>query len=263
MPSIVIRQKELSYTDQGKGRVIVLIHGFLGAKEVWKKQVQSLKKGFRIITIDLPGHGESETIGYFHSMELMADSVKNLLAELKIRKVVMVGHSLGGYVSLAFAEKFPDSVLGLILINSTAKGDSLQRMKSRDQLIQLIKKDKEKALGLLVPQFFNSTNRFKHWKIKQYLKCAKIISVRGVIATVEGMKKRKEREIILKFAPFPYVYFIGANDTIIDPEVQKKEALLSEKGMTLLFEHSSHMIFYEEAEKCTAKIKKFATNLRL
>lgn len=259
--SVVYRGAKLSYEINGKGRALLLIHGFLGSKEIWKNYVPRLKHHYKVITIDLPGHGESECIGYLHNMELLAGALKYLLQQLKIRKVLLLGHSLGGYVSLAFAEKYPDDVLGLILMNSSAKGDSPKRKKSRDQLIQLIKKNKTKALNLLIPSFFATKNRRTHWQIKRYLKMANNCTEQSIIATIEGMKIRKEREIILKFSPFPFLFFVGKNDPILGVEDLITQSQLSELGNYHLFENSSHMCFYEEEEKVFKLIKRFGKTL--
>ena len=258
---VYFRGVKVAYTCKGKGRAVVLVHGFLGAKEIWKEYSSRLSKHFKVITIDLLGHGESECQGYLHNMELLAESVKTVLNELGVRKSVLVGHSLGGYVCLAYAELYPDAVLGMVLMNSSAKGDTKERQKSRDQLIQLVRKNRKRALELLVPSFFALKKRNTHWSIKKYLRLAHNCSKRGIIATVEGMKARKEREIILKFAPFPYVYFIGLKDTIFDSKILQKEAQLSEKGSWVIFENSSHMILFEEVEKTFKLLKMFAGKL--
>jgi len=247
----------ISYSVKGKGRSILLIHGFLGSKEVWRDYQNRLAKQFKVICIDLAGHGDSECLGYVHNMELLAESAKALLRHLNVRKAVVAGHSLGGYVSLAFAEKYPDSLLGLVLINSTAKGDNERRSQSRDQLIQLVKKNKTRALELLVPGFFQQKKRTTSAQIRAYLRWASKCSERGIIATIEGMKVRKEREIVLKFAPFPYLYLIGKLDTILPEQSLIEEVQLGENGSFKLLEESSHMAYIEEKEKVFRYLKQF------
>jgi pimeloyl-ACP methyl ester carboxylesterase len=91
----------------------------------------------RVITIDLLGHGETECLGYVHTMEDNADAVHSVLLELGIRKSILVGHSMGGYVALAFAELYPEYVKGLALLNSTASADSEERKLNRDRAIRV------------------------------------------------------------------------------------------------------------------------------
>ncbi|WP_369407157.1 alpha/beta fold hydrolase [Seonamhaeicola sediminis] len=115
------------YTDHGKGSAIVLLHGFLENSNIWKPFIPQLSKKNRVVCIDLLGHGQTECLGYIHSMELMAEVVETVLKHLKIRRSIFVGHSMGGYVALAFAEKNPDNVKGLCLMNSTARSDTQEK----------------------------------------------------------------------------------------------------------------------------------------
>ncbi|MFT6166059.1 MAG: pimeloyl-ACP methyl ester carboxylesterase [Vicingaceae bacterium] len=256
--TFVFRGATIAYSVNGKGRSILLIHGFLGAKEIWKELDSRLAKNFKVVSIDLPGHGESDCIGYVHNMELLAECCKSLLSHLSIRKAVVVGHSLGGYVSLAFGEKFPDSVLGLMLVNSTAKGDSEDRKKSRNQLIKLVKKDRIKLLTSLVPSFFSINNRKTTWQIKRYLHMAKKCSEQAIIATAEGMKIRKEREIVLKFAPYHYHYIIGVQDSILDSNQLINETKIGMYGSYSLLDDASHMSLVESKEEVFRAIKSFS-----
>ena len=121
------KNADIFYTDEGKGTAVVLIHGFLENTTMWQNIVPELSKKNRVITIDLLGHGKSDCLGYVHSMELFAETITAVLKQLKIRKAFLVGHSLGGYVALAFAEKHPQKIKGLCLMNSTSKSEANSR----------------------------------------------------------------------------------------------------------------------------------------
>ncbi|MGB0892059.1 MAG: alpha/beta fold hydrolase, partial [Flavobacteriaceae bacterium] len=128
------------YTDQGKGTAIVLLHGFLENSTMWNNFVANVSKNHRVICIDLLGHGKTECLGYVHTMEDMSDAVEAVLNHLKIRRSIFIGHSMGGYVALAFAEHFPDNVKGLCLLNSTTRTDSEERKKLRSRAILAAKR---------------------------------------------------------------------------------------------------------------------------
>lgn len=128
---------QVSFNDVGKGRTVVLLHGFLGAKELWGATAKNLSRSYRVISIDLPGHGETPCIGYAHSMELMAKSVKAVMDHLKLKRYVIIGHSMGGYVALAFADLFPDNLKGLGLYHSTAYPDSEEKKKIASEPLML------------------------------------------------------------------------------------------------------------------------------
>ena len=124
MKTTIFKNTKISYNEQGKGTAVVLLHGFLENQSMWDAFVPEFSKKYRVITIDLLGHGQTECLGYIHSMEDQADMVHHVLHELKIRKAILVGHSMGGYVALAFAELYPDNMKGLVLLNSTSRAFS-------------------------------------------------------------------------------------------------------------------------------------------
>ena len=134
---------------------MVLLHGFLENKSMWNAFVPELAKKNRVITIDLLGHGETECLGYVHAMEDQADMVYALLLFLKIRKVVLVGHSMGGYIALAFAELFPDNVKGLFLLNSTSRADSEEKKINRDRAIVAVKQNYGAFVSMSIANLFS------------------------------------------------------------------------------------------------------------
>jgi len=146
MAFVGFRGGKIHYRAEGKGRAIVLLHGFLGNMQVWENLLPSLIKRYKVILIDLPGHGLTENFGYVHKMDLMAEAVKAVLHELQLRRYVLIGHSMGGYVSMAFAEKYMDNLRGLVLFHSSAFADSEEKKLDRDKAIKVAKRHKEKYL---------------------------------------------------------------------------------------------------------------------
>jgi pimeloyl-ACP methyl ester carboxylesterase len=260
--TFVFRGVPIAYRDEGKGRAILLLHGFLASHKLWDAQFEDLTKRYRVIAPDLPGHGDSDSLGYLHSMELMAEAVNALIRHLGLRRVVMVGHSLGGYVSLAFAEKYTDKLKGLLLINSTASADSAARRESRDQLIKMLPKKFDLVIDSLVESFFVIHGPFRRPSLRKYKKWAKACKPIGIAANVRGMKERKEREIILKFAPYPYLIISGAEDPIIDHEQSMSEANLNPLGSLLLLEDSGHMSILEKPWFVNRLILNFLSSIR-
>ncbi len=253
--------EEIEYEVLGQGPALVFLHGFLGSKRLWKPIAKRFSLSHKVFLIDLPGHGNSKSLAYVHSMEMLSDLVKSILSSHQIRKVTLVGHSMGGYVALAFAEMNTDMLKGLVLVNSSAVADSKEKKSSRDQFIKLLKSDKERALKLLVPTFFNyKAVHQKSW-IRSYLKEALKCDLRGIIASVEGMKKRPEREIVLKFAPYPYLIIAGRYDAVIPTSLIKTQAGLNENGQFVELEDASHMSFIEDEASVFKQIKVFVKKL--
>ena len=173
----------INFTDTGKGKVLVLLHGFLGSLEVWNYFAEVLHHEFRIITIDLPGHGKTGNISNIHSMEVMADTVKYVLDFLKIDKCTMIGHSMGGSVTLAFAEMYPERLSAFGLFHSTAYDDSPEVKISRDKMIQAVSMDHKDFIYQFIPGLFPSDriDLFKE-EIKILQKMASGMSKESIIA---------------------------------------------------------------------------------
>lgn len=219
MNQLAYKNTKISYTDDGKGTAVVLLHGFLENKAMWDKYVTSFSKSHRVITIDLLGHGETECLGYVHAMEDQADMVYAVLIYLRLRKVVLVGHSMGGYVGLAFAELYPDYVKGMVLLNSTARADSDERKTNRDRAIVCVKQDYTNFVRMSIANLFSKDNRERLEKeIEKVKKEALKTPLQGIVAALEGMKIRKDREVLLHFAPYPIQLVLGKKDPVLPYE---------------------------------------------
>ncbi len=250
---------KVHYTDSGKGRVIVLLHGFLGSHEVWSEFVKKLSKKFRVITIDLPGHGETPSIGYYHSMELLAQSVKAVLDKAGLRRYILAGHSMGGYAALAFAELYPENISGLCLFQSTSYSDSPEKQKERERVIRLVKKEhkyyaSEAASALFAPE---NLEKFKP-ELEKVKRIASSVSKQSIINSLEGMKERKSRELILKFAEFPVLFIISKKDKAVNYETLYPQIGLCRFPSVLMLEETGHMGFYEESKKTEKELTAFA-----
>ncbi len=250
---------KVRYSDTGKGRVIVLLHGFLGSHKIWQEHIKRLSKSFRVIAIDLPGHGETPAIGYYHSMEMLAQSVKAVLDSIGVRRYVVVGHSMGGYTALAFAELYPENVCGLCLCHSTSYPDSEEKKKDRNRTINLAKRGNKRAITDIVPSLFTAE---KMPKIQQLITHAKQIaestSKQSIINSLEGMKERKSRDLILKFSEYPILFIVGKKDSLINPDSVFTQIGLCKYPYIVMMETEGHMGVYEEAEKTTSEISSFA-----
>ena len=216
MNQIIYKNTKISFTDDGKGTAVVLLHGFLENKTMWDKYVSALSKNHRVITIDLLGHGETECLGYVHTMEDQADMIFAVLISLRIRKIVLVGHSMGGYVALAFAELYPDNVKGLFLLNSTSRADSDERKINRDRAIKAVKQNHTNFVRISISNLFSEDNRKVLTKEIEKVKLQALKTpLQGIVASLEGMKIRKDREVLLHFAPYPIQLVLGKKDGVL------------------------------------------------
>ncbi|MHB1105840.1 MAG: alpha/beta fold hydrolase [Lutibacter sp.] len=217
--NLLHKNTNVHFTSIGKGNAVVLLHGFLENSAMWNEIANILSKRNRVICIDLLGHGQTGNLGYIHSMEDQANMVNTVLNHLRLRKYIFVGHSMGGYVALAFAKLFPESVKGLCLMNSTALPDSEEKKLSRDRAIKAIKKNHKTFVRVAIPMLFSEKNREIYLKeIEQITQEALELSPQGIIAALEGMKIRKNQTSIYKTANFPIQMVIGKQDPALDYE---------------------------------------------
>ena len=217
MKTTIYKNTTISYTDKGKGSSVVLLHGFLENKSMWNDYILEISKKNRVITIDLLGHGATECLGYVHSMEDNADIVQAVLQELKIRKSVLIGHSMGGYVALAFAEFYPENVKGIVLLNSTSRADSDERKTNRDRAIKAVKQNYTAFVRMSIANLFSEKNRIILIDEIENVKTEALKTpLQGIVASLEGMKIRKDREVILHFAAYPILLVLGREDPVLN-----------------------------------------------
>lgn len=216
---MVIQYKgaNIFYTDIGKGQTLVLLHGFLENSTMWQPFISKLSKNNRVICIDLLGHGKTDCLGYIHSMELMAEAVEAVLKKLHIKKAFFVGHSMGGYVALAFADKNPNMLQGLCLMNSTAQPDSVERQTNRDRAIIAVKENHKRFINMSISNLFRPKNRtlFSE-EIKQVKIEALLTPLQGIVAALEGMKIRKDRTNLLNNTKQKLMMIISKKDPVLD-----------------------------------------------
>ncbi|XCF06769.1 alpha/beta hydrolase [Tamlana crocina] len=248
------------YTDQGKGKALVLLHGFLENANMWEPFIPELSKKNRVICIDLLGHGKTGCLGYVHTMELMAETVEAVLKKLKIRKSTFIGHSMGGYVALAFAEKNPDALRGLCLMNSTARADSEEKQQNRDRAILAVKQNHKTFIRMAIANLFRPKNRKLFADtIKQITKEAQQTPLQGIVAALEGMKIRDDREALLHFTPFKKMLVLGKKDPVLDynsliAQTQNTEVKVVEFP-------DGHMSHIENKHEFLQKIMRFIENI--
>ncbi|MDY2586109.1 alpha/beta fold hydrolase [Winogradskyella aquimaris] len=210
---------KLHYTVSGKGDTVVLLHGFLETIEMWKDLEPEFARTHQVICIDLLGHGQTESLGYVHTMEDMADAVLTVIKHLKIKRAKVVGHSMGGYVALALAEQQPQLFEGLCLMNSTFEADSKERKRLRTRANDMAKTNFDNLVRMSFANLFAPESRvsFKteyEWALDIALKT----SLQGYMAANEGMKLRSNRFEIFKSLKAHKLIIIGKKDALINGE---------------------------------------------
>lgn len=247
----------LSYSDDGEGHCIVLLHGFCGSREYFSKIIPDLSKKYRVIACDLRGHGHSSTVKEEYSITSMADDMAKLLDVLEIEKVTMIGHSLGGYITLAFAEKYAHMLHSYGLLHSTALPDDENGKAGREKGIARIEQEGIKGfVDDLVPKLFAEDHRETFYA---EIEAARQIGYKtpetGAVGALNAMKNRSERQQVLQKRELPVLLIAGQKDQIVPPE---KTFLHKGDHVTeTILENSGHMGMIEEPEKVVKVIEEF------
>lgn len=241
--TLTFKNIPLSYSDDGKGSVVVLLHGFLENSTMWKDLIPVLSKTNRVITIDLLGHGNTPCLGYVHSMELMAEAVEAILKSLRIRKIKLIGHSMGGYVALAFAEKNASTIKGLCLMNSTSLADDEERKELRARANKMVQTNFKNMVRMSFTNLFGEESRTKYQnEMNAALSEALYTPVQGYIACQEGMRIRPNRMDVLQNDNFKKLIVIGKKDPVLDYETSLNEAQKTNSESAVFNDgHMSHI----------------------
>lgn len=262
MKTLSFNDKLIAYQIEGEGTPVVLLHGYLESMTVWDDMAKKLSENFSVIRLDLPGHGKSSVFGDTHSMEFMADAVKNVLEAEGHKSCFLVGHSLGGYVALAFHEKYPDFLRGLSLFHSHPFADTEQVKLNRQKEIDLVLKgQKMEIFNTNIPKLFADFNLSKFSGVVEKMKQeAMQFHGEGIIANLNGMMQRPGREELLKQTQKPFLLIAGKWDKYIHYDKIISQIVLPEKGKLFTLEQSGHLGFVEESEKAFKVISDFVEN---
>ncbi|MBD8499399.1 alpha/beta fold hydrolase [Paenibacillus arenosi] len=256
-------QKEfhLHIGDSGKGEAVILLHGFCGNKQYWSDVVPHLQQQYRVITPDLRGHGKSTAPKGAYTIEQMADDIIVLADKLKLDKFVLLGHSLGGYVTLSVAQRFAHRLHGFGLIHSTGYADSEQAKENRLKAVERIQ-----AQGIvqfvdeLVPKLFNPNKLEQHKEsIHKALEIGYHTPPQGAIGAALAMREREDRTAVMTATKLPLLLVAGDQDQIVPAE-----RLFTTEGshvQQVLLPDVGHMGMMENPEGMAHAISRFMESL--
>jgi len=257
--SIQFQGKKIGYECQGEGNAIVLLHGFIESRRIWKDFISWLSRDFRVLAIDLPGHGDSEVVADVHSMKLMAETVNAVMADSGIPRAVIVGHSMGGYVSLEFGELFPEKVTGIVLFHSQAAPDSEEAKVNRQRTIKIVEQNRAGFIKQFIPDLFDRNHVKNYVQVIRFLiEEASRMSPQGIIAAISGMRDRNGSLDYLRTAAQPFLFIAGKQDTRIPCKLVLEQAAIPSHSEFLILSDVGHMGYIEAPEVTFQAVRHFA-----
>lgn len=232
------------YETYGNGPAVVLLHGFLESAKMWEPLIPIISETHTVVTLDLPGMGKSGAIEEIHTMEMMAEVVDSLLKHLNIQSATFIGHSMGGYVTMAMADLYPEKVEKIILLNSTPVADSSERKETRDRAIRVFKKNPRAFISMAIGNWAVESSRDKFAsEIERLKEQAYSFPLKGITAALKGMRDRKDRTEVLADFSGPKYMFLAEDDPLIP--VQESLLLAKEAGVKTKVVAGGHMSLIE------------------
>jgi 3-oxoadipate enol-lactonase len=239
---------QIAYTDEGEGLPLVFIHGFPLSRGAWSKQVDSFKLRHRVITPDLRGFGESESSTGIVSMNRFAEDIHALLQHLDAGPVILAGHSMGGYVALAYANAYPKSLRGLLLVGTKAGTDSSEAAAARHVTAEKVRADGPSVvIEAMAPKMLAIGNADESMaaSVRGFMKDA---STEGVIGALLGMAERPDESDRLELIRVPTLVIAGSDDIVIPPSESETMAKSIPEAHLVIIPKAGHLVAYEQPD---------------
>lgn len=256
---------QLHYTDQGGGIPVVLLHGYPLSSEIWREQFRALEGLYRVITPDLRGHGKTMAPAGVYEMELLAADVLALLDSLDIEKFVMIGHSMGGYVTLAAYKLQPERFLALGLIASQAGADTDEGRRARLDTVESVLTSLDGAQTVadqMLPKLFASDMPPEPEVIEAVSKIITSTDVTAIVGSLKGMAIRPDSTPILPDIQIPVLLLAGDKDMLIPAVRSETMAAVIPNATHIVVEDAGHMLMMERPGATTEALKTFLITLK-
>lgn len=258
--NILFNGKNIAYRCEGSGPALVLLHGFLESGSIWDGFSAQLLNDFTVLSIDLPGHGNSEVLAEVHSMHLMAEVVKAVIQSEGIDSVVIAGHSMGGYVALQFAFENENMVEGIVLFHSHAGADSEQARENRLRTIEIVKKNRGSFIRQFIPDLFDQRHVENYADaIRKLQDVASLMTSEAIIAALSGMRDRTGQIEFLSKTRVPILFIIGKQDSRMPFSQLLQQAEAPSHSEILLLDHVGHMGYIESPTVTLQALSHFAS----
>ena len=256
---ITFESKEIRYRITGQGFPVVLIHGFAEDGKIWKDCAGYLGKNFQLLIPDLPGSGKSEFNSSIKTIEDMARTIWAILDAEKISQCIVVGHSMGGYISLALAEKYPEQIKAIGLFHSTGYADTEDKKNTRRKSIGFIREHgASEFVRISSPNLFSADFSQRSPEIiRSYIRDYENFNAKSLIAYYEAMMARPDRTAVLKNFHGPVLFIMGEEDKAVPLQDVLQQTHLPSISYIKLLKKTAHMGMLENPAPAFEALKNF------
>lgn len=262
MKAATLNGVEYHYVDVGNGAPLLFVHGFPLSSAAWKHQIKVFQSSHRVIAPDLRGFGDSAATSGAVSMTQLADDLHALLQHLNPGSVVLIGHSMGGYVALAFARKFPDLLRGLVLVGTKAGADTPEAAEGRRKTAaQVDAQGTQPVIDSMLPKFFSPSTRNPALadEVRGIMAAAKPAGVAGALL---GMAERPDSTPYLPQVTVPTLVLTGADDQVIPPAESQKLVEGIRGAQLHTISGAGHLVAMEQPEEFNRIFKEWLGGVR-
>jgi pimeloyl-ACP methyl ester carboxylesterase len=248
----------LFYRDWGSGEPVVLLHGFAEDGAVWEAVSQGLSTNVRLLIPDLPGSGRSP-LWDLMTIESMTAAVKEMLDRESIERCILIGHSMGGYIALAFAEAYQERLSAFGFFHSTAYADTEEKKAGRLKSIAFIREHgaepfiRQSIPNLFAPETREDRPRLVEDMIGRY----RSFSADALAAYLDAMMQRPDRVSVLAQSGVPVLFIIGEKDQVVLPEQALAQVAVPALSYIHILPKAGHMGMLEEPAAGAAIIQSF------
>jgi pimeloyl-ACP methyl ester carboxylesterase len=256
---ILFRSSELVYEISGRGTAVMLVHGFTEDRRIWDSLLSGMENKYQWIIPDLPGSGDSNYNSSLNCIADFAECVGAIMENENIPELVLIGHSMGGYISLAFAEKYPEKITALGLFHSSSYPDSREKKESRDKNIRFIQNhDPSLFVEQSIPGLFSDS-----FKAEQPEEIRKLIhryanfKQESLVQYLDVMKNRPPTTGVLASITKPVLFIMGEEDKAVPIKDSLEQCHLPRISYIHILTRTAHMGMIENSSLCNSFVDGF------
>ncbi len=258
MPVVTYKDHQIHYAISGKGTPVLLLHGFCEDSRIWHDFQTPLETDYQIITLDLPGFGQSDAVENL-SISNYAEVLEAVVEALNLSPFILIGHSMGGYVALAFAEKRASLVLGLGLFHSHPYADDAAKKEARTKAIDFVTTNGAKTYTReLIPMLFSGDFlKTKRPIVDKLVSNTAEYTDISVIAALQAMRDRPDRSGVLATVECPVLFIIGEEDVAVPEAYSKAQTHVPQTASIHILPEVGHMGMFEAQKKTQRIVRDF------
>lgn len=260
MKQLIFRDKQIFYRVAGSGKPVIFIHGFGEDGRIWDNISKNLTGNYKVVVPDLPGSGQSQMLDGPCSIKDYADAVRAIAKEeFTDEPFTLIGHSMGGYITMAYADEYADELNALGLFHSSPYSDTGEKKDTRKKNIEFVKKNGAEAFfKTTVPDLFCELSKKEKPELIEHLNdIATSVDPQAVIQYTEAMMERPDRSDVLEKFNKPVFIIIGKSDPVIPLQISLKFCSLPSIAAVHILKKSGHEGMLEEPELSVSYIKEF------